>query len=105
MSAGAGIAARSSASSHSVRSSTTGGYRSALGFLAALPLLWAALRCDQRDTATTALILSGFAVWGTLAGGGPFAGATSDDSFLPLIMFMIGTSVLEPRAERGRGGA
>src|SRR5262249_55673958 len=59
--------------------------RSALGFLAALPLLWAALRCGGRDTATAVFILSGFAAWGTLAGGGPFAGATLDDAFLPLI--------------------
>ena len=33
---------------------------SPLGFLAILPLTWAALRCNQRDTATAALILSGF---------------------------------------------
>jgi integral membrane sensor domain MASE1 len=66
--------------------------RSALGFLAVVPLLWAALRCGQRDTATAALILSGFAVWGALAGGGPFAGTALDQSFFPLIMFMIGVS-------------
>jgi PAS domain S-box-containing protein len=59
---------------------------SALGFLAVLPLLWAALRCGKRDTATAVLILSCFAVWGTLAGGGPFAGAT-------LVGFMISISV------------
>src|SRR5262249_60478744 len=52
--------------------------RSALGFLAALPLLWAALCCGGRDTATAVLILSCFAAWGTLAVGGPFAGATLD---------------------------
>ena len=69
-------------------------YRSALGFLAALPLLWAALRGDPRDTATTAFILACFAVWGALAGGGPFAGATADDSFLALIVFMVSASVL-----------
>jgi PAS domain S-box-containing protein len=66
--------------------------RSALGFLAVLPLLWAALRCGPRDAATTALILAGFAVWGALAGGGPFAGTALDQSFFPLIMFMIGVS-------------
>ena len=32
--------------------------RSALAFLAVLPLLWAALRCGQRDTATAALVLT-----------------------------------------------
>ncbi|MGA7489074.1 MAG: MASE1 domain-containing protein [Xanthobacteraceae bacterium] len=67
--------------------------RSALGFLAILPLLWAALRCGQRDTATVALVLSGFAIWGAMAGGGPFAGTALDQSFLPLITFMIGVSV------------
>jgi PAS domain S-box-containing protein len=71
-----------------------GGYRSALAFLAALPLLWAAQRCDRRDTATTALILSCFAAWGASAGGGPFAAAAPDDSLLPLVMFMVSASVL-----------
>jgi PAS domain S-box-containing protein len=67
--------------------------RSALAFLAVLPLIWAALRCGQRDTATATLILSGFAAWGALAGGGPFAAASSADSFFPLIVFMIAVSV------------
>src|SRR5262249_39901783 len=62
--------------------------RSALAFLAAVPLLWAALRCGGRDTATAVLILSCFAAWG------PFAGATVDDSFLPLIAFMLSISVV-----------
>jgi PAS domain S-box-containing protein len=68
--------------------------RSALAFLAALPLLWAALRCGGRDTATAVLILACFAAWGTLAGGGPFAGATPDDAFLLLIAFMLCFSVV-----------
>jgi PAS domain S-box-containing protein len=67
--------------------------RSALAFLAILPLLWAALRCGQRDTATVALILVGFALWGTSAGGGPFAALGPDESFFPLVMFMLGISV------------
>src|SRR5439155_775465 len=37
--------------------------RNALAFLAVLPLLWTALRCGERDTATAVLILSCFAVW------------------------------------------
>jgi PAS domain S-box-containing protein len=68
--------------------------RSALAFLAALPLLWAALRCGERDTATAVLILSCFAIWGSLAGGGPFAGASFDDTFLLLVVFMISISVV-----------
>src|SRR5262245_32671559 len=68
--------------------------RSSLGFLAVLPLLWAALQCSPRDTATIAAILSGFAVWGAMEGGGPFSGAAPGEYFLLLIMFMIITSVL-----------
>jgi signal transduction histidine kinase/ActR/RegA family two-component response regulator len=66
---------------------------SPLGFLAILPLTWAALRCNQRDTATAALILSGFAVWGTSSGAGPFASSSLNDAFLLLLMFMISTSI------------
>jgi PAS domain S-box-containing protein len=67
--------------------------RNVLAFLAVAPLLWAALRCGQRDTATAALILSGFAVWGALAGVAPFIGRALNESFLPLIMFMLSVSV------------
>ena len=69
------------------------GFRSALGFLAVVPLLWAALRCGPRDTATTALILSGFAAWGVLAGSGPFLAASFNESFLLFVMFTIGVSI------------
>ncbi|MGH6770539.1 MAG: MASE1 domain-containing protein [Xanthobacteraceae bacterium] len=64
-----------------------------LGFLAILPLLWSALRRRQRDTATVALILSCFAVWGTLTGGGPFWRDSINESFLLLLMFMMGVAV------------
>jgi signal transduction histidine kinase len=67
--------------------------RSWLAFLAVAPLLWAGLRRGPRDTATVALILSSFAIWGTLAGGGPFARATLNESLLLLLMFMISTAV------------
>jgi len=63
--------------------------RDPLGFLAVAPLLWAALRCGPRDTATVAAILAGFAVWGTMMQAGPFARATLNKSFLLLLMFMI----------------
>src|SRR5215470_5476861 len=56
--------------------------RGPLAFLAVLPLMWAALRCNQRDTATTALILVCFAIWGTASNGGPFARSNLNDSFL-----------------------
>jgi PAS domain S-box-containing protein len=67
--------------------------RAPLGFLAILPLLWAALRRNQRDTATVTFILSGFAVWATVADSGPFAQGTLNDSFLLLLMFMISMAV------------
>jgi integral membrane sensor domain MASE1 len=44
-----------------------------LSFLAALPLLWAALRRGPRDTAIASFILAGFSVWGTFSGAEPFA--------------------------------
>ena len=62
--------------------------RGAVAFLAVLPVLWAALRCGPKATATTALIVAGFAVWGTNAGGGPFAQDRPDESFLLLLMFI-----------------
>jgi signal transduction histidine kinase/ActR/RegA family two-component response regulator len=67
--------------------------RDPLGFLAVLPLMWAGLRRGQRDTATVALVLSGFALWGAMAGEGPFVRSTLNDSLLLLIMYMISTSV------------
>jgi two-component sensor histidine kinase/integral membrane sensor domain MASE1 len=67
--------------------------RDLLGFLTILPLLWAALRLTPRHTATLALILSGFAVWGTLQNGGPFASPNLNDSFLLLIMFILSAAV------------
>ena len=68
-------------------------YQPALGFLAILPLLWSALRCDQRDTATVSVILSMVAVWGQKAGAGPFSLADPNESFLLLLAFMISVSV------------
>lgn len=67
--------------------------RDLLGFLAILPLLWAGLRLEPRHTATIALILSAFAIWGTFRNGGPFATPNLNDSFLLLIMFMISAAV------------
>jgi signal transduction histidine kinase len=67
--------------------------RDPLRFLSVLPLMWAALRCGPRETATVALVLSGFAIWGTIAGEGPFARPTPNDGFLLLLMYMISTSV------------
>jgi len=68
-------------------------HRDPLGFLAIVPLLWAALRRGQRETASVAFLLSFFAIWGTLLGGGPFWRSSLNDSFLLLLMFLISTTV------------
>ncbi|HEX3442325.1 MAG TPA: MASE1 domain-containing protein [Pseudolabrys sp.] len=68
-------------------------YTSPLGFLAILPLLWAALRCGPRETATIALILTAFAVWGRIADAGPFGEMNRNESFLLLLSFMISAAV------------
>jgi signal transduction histidine kinase/CheY-like chemotaxis protein len=67
--------------------------RNPLGFLAILPMLWAALRCGPRDTATVALVLAGITIWGTLTGGGPFTTADINVSFLLVLMFLISITV------------
>lgn len=67
--------------------------RTPLAFLAILPPIWAAVRCNQRDTATAAALLSCFAVWGTLENGGPFVRSSLNDAFLLLLAFMISVSV------------
>jgi two-component sensor histidine kinase len=67
--------------------------RNSLAFFAILPLMWAALRRNQRDTATTALLLSCFAVWGTMSNAGPFVSSNLNESFLLLLTFMISVSV------------
>jgi len=64
--------------------------RGHLGVLSVLPLLWAALRRGPRDTATTGLVVAGFAVWGTLFANGPLAPTLRNDPML-LLAFLIGT--------------
>ena len=61
-------------SSDLVRSSLNGllPYRSLLAALVLAPLMWAGLRGNQRNVATTALIFFGIAVWGFSAGSNPF---------------------------------
>jgi len=67
--------------------------RDPLGFLAILPMLWAALRRGPRDTATVALMLAGITIWGTLTGGGPFTTVDLNASFLLVLMFLISITV------------
>jgi PAS domain S-box-containing protein len=63
--------------------------RNGLAFIAIAPLMWAALRGGPRNTATVALILSAFAVWGVAAGTGPFVEATLNSSFLLVVSFVV----------------
>jgi two-component sensor histidine kinase len=64
-----------------------------LGFLVIAPLMWSAVYQNQRDTAITVILITCFAVWGTMAGTGPFTQSTLNDSFLLLLAFMISISV------------
>ena len=68
-------------------------YSSPLGFLAILPLVWAALRRGPRDTATVSVILTGFTIWATIQHAGPFGRLGLNESFLLLLTFMISLSV------------
>jgi two-component sensor histidine kinase len=64
-----------------------------LGFLVIGPLMWSAVYQNQRDTAITVIVITCFAVWGTMSGAGPFTQSTLNDSFLLLLAFMISISV------------
>jgi PAS domain S-box-containing protein len=68
-------------------------YTSPLGFLAILPLVWAALRRGPRETATIGLILTCFSIWATIKHAGPFGQMGLNESFLLLLTFMISVSV------------
>jgi PAS domain S-box-containing protein len=68
-------------------------YRSLLGFLVLLPLMWAGLRGSQRNAATAALIFCGIAVWGFSAGTNPFPKTDLNGSLLLLLVLSISTSV------------
>src|SRR5258705_981421 len=67
--------------------------RDPLGFLAILPMLWAALRRGPRDTATVAFALAGITILGTLTGREPFTTADLNVSFLLVLMFLISITV------------
>jgi len=60
----------------------------AAAYLAFLPLLWAAVRFNQRTVATAAFALAALAAWGTLRGGGPFMGMTPFESLFGLQVFI-----------------
>ncbi len=64
-----------------------------LTYLALLPLLWAAFRFGERGAITTAFLMDGIALWGTLRGWGPFASANLNQSLLFLQAF-VGTAAV-----------
>jgi PAS domain S-box-containing protein len=68
-------------------------YRSLLGFLVLLPLMWSSLHGNQRNAATAALIFCGFAVWGFAAGVGPFPKTDLYGSLLALLVLSMSASV------------
>jgi signal transduction histidine kinase/integral membrane sensor domain MASE1 len=51
-------------------------------------LVWAAVRTGPLGSAAVALVFSGFAVWGTLQGFGPFARDNQNESLLLVQLFM-----------------
>lgn len=56
------------------------------------PIVWAALRFGQKEVAAIMLVYSGFAIWETMLGFGPFAGKNIIASLLSLQFFMIVTT-------------
>jgi signal transduction histidine kinase len=70
------------------------GFRTtSLTFLSAPPLIWAAFRFKQRETATLMALLSAITIWQTLRGLGPFATADANESLL-LLQAFLGTVFL-----------
>jgi diguanylate cyclase (GGDEF)-like protein len=51
-------------------------------------LAWAALRFGQRESSVAMLIFSGSAIWGTLAGFGPFGRESINESLVLLQVFL-----------------
>jgi PAS domain S-box-containing protein len=68
-------------------------YRSLLGFLVLLPLMWAGLRGNRRIVATAALIFFGTAVWGFSVGSDPFPKTDLNGALLSLLVLSISVSV------------
>lgn len=67
--------------------------RGLFAFVALVPLLWAALYRSQRDTATVAVLLAAFAVWGAVTSAGPGAEADLDQALLLALFFVISTAL------------
>jgi two-component system cell cycle sensor histidine kinase/response regulator CckA len=65
-----------------------------LSFLTVPVLVWAGFRFGARETVTAVCLLSGFALWGTLTGRGPFLTGSPNESLLMLQAFMAVISVM-----------
>jgi len=65
-----------------------------LEFLCVPFFVWAAFRFGQREVATSVVVVSAIAIWGTLRGFGPFARTTPNESLLLLQSFMGVTAVM-----------
>jgi signal transduction histidine kinase len=61
---------------------------SAIQFVVAPPLIWAAYRFGPRVATTAVFLLSGFAIWGTLHGFGPFVDGSPNASLLQMQAFL-----------------
>jgi len=59
-----------------------------LTFLCVPPLMWAAFRFGQRETATVIGVLGVLAIWATVRGLGPFADGPANESLLLLQAFL-----------------
>jgi PAS domain S-box-containing protein len=68
-------------------------YRSLLGFLVLLPLMWAGLRGNRCNVATAALIFFGMAVWGFSVGNDPFPKTDLNGALLSVLVLSISVSV------------
>ena len=68
-------------------------YRSLVGFLVLLPLMWASSRGNQRNAATAAFIFCGIAVWGFSAGSSSFPKADLNELLLFLFVLSMSTTV------------
>jgi signal transduction histidine kinase len=80
-----------------------------LAYLCAPLLVWTAARFTQREATTATLLVSGFAIVGTLRGYGPFARGTPHEALLLLQTFMasmamIALSVVAALSERRQPG-
>jgi PAS domain S-box-containing protein len=68
-------------------------YRSLLGFLVLIPLMWAGLRGSRRSAATAALTFIGMAGWGFSVGNDPFPKTDLNGALLALLVLSITVSV------------